>query len=69
MSQLDLTLRSRQYTALRKEMALEPATAREAHDVLMAFLEPVLAETRDLRWVSATRSWRASRRRSGSSRT
>jgi predicted nucleotidyltransferase component of viral defense system len=60
---------TRQYTALRKEMALEPATPREAHDVLMAFLEPVLAGTRGLRWDPATRSWRASRRRSGSSRS
>jgi predicted nucleotidyltransferase component of viral defense system len=55
---------TRQYAVLRKEMALEPATARDAHDVLMSFLGPVLAGTRDLRWDPATRSWRGSPRRS-----
>ena len=50
---------ARQYTSLRKEMALEPATAGEAYDVLMAFLEPVLAGTRGLRWDPAIRSWRS----------
>lgn len=60
---------TRQYTALRKEMGLEPATAREAHDVFMAFLEPVLAGKRGLRWDPGTRSWLGSRRRSGTSRS
>lgn len=50
---------ARQYTSLRKEMALGPATAREAHEVLMAFLEPVRAGTRDRRWDPATASWRS----------
>lgn len=54
---------TRQCTALRKEMGLEPATARDAHDILMAFMEPVLAGTRGLRWDPGTRSWLASRRR------
>lgn len=55
---------TRQYAVLRKEMALEPATARDAHDVLMSFLGPVLAGTRGLRWDPAARSWRGSPRRS-----
>jgi len=50
---------ARQYASLRKEMVLEPATAHEAHDVLAAFLEPVLSGTRGLRWDPSTRSWRS----------
>jgi hypothetical protein len=49
---------ARQYTSLRKEMALEPATAQEAYRVLTTFLEPVLAGTLGLRWDPSTRSWR-----------
>jgi hypothetical protein len=49
---------ARQYASLRKEMGLEPATAQEAHEVLMAFLEPVLKGTRGRQWDPATGSWR-----------
>ena len=49
---------ARQYASLRKEMALEPATAQQAHEVLVAFLEPVLTGTRGRRWDPSTGSWR-----------
>jgi predicted nucleotidyltransferase component of viral defense system len=48
---------ARQYASLRKEMALEPATAREAHEVLIEFLQPVLMGTRGRRWDPTRRSW------------
>ena len=48
----------RQYASLRKEMALGPATAQEAHEALVAFLEPVLKGTRGRQWDTSTGSWR-----------
>jgi predicted nucleotidyltransferase component of viral defense system len=50
---------ARQYASLRKEMALEPATAQEAHEVLVAFLEPVLTGRRGQQWDPSTGSWRS----------
>jgi hypothetical protein len=48
----------RQYPSLRKEMALEPATVQEAHEVLLTFLQPMLSGKRGLRWDPVARSWR-----------
>ena len=50
---------ARQYASLQREMALEPATARAAHEALMAFLEPVIAGARGLQWDAATLTWRS----------
>jgi hypothetical protein len=50
---------ARQYASLRKEMALEPVTARAAHAVLVAFLEPVLTGRRGQQWDPSTGSWRS----------
>ena len=36
------------YTALRNELKIDPATTEAAKDVLLAFLEPVLAEQRGI---------------------
>jgi hypothetical protein len=48
---------ARQYAALRREMALEPPTAAEAYEVLMAFLVPVLAGDHTQRWGPTTHTW------------
>ena len=50
---------ARQYASLRREMALEPATAQAAHEALLAFLGPVIAGARGLRWDPATLTWRS----------
>ena len=48
---------ARPYAALRKEMALDPPTTREAHAALIALLEPVLAGMTGLRWDPSARIW------------
>jgi predicted nucleotidyltransferase component of viral defense system len=48
---------TRPYAMLRKEMALEPETARDAHDVFMSFLGPVFAGTRGFNWDFVARAW------------
>ncbi|MEA2026722.1 MAG: nucleotidyl transferase AbiEii/AbiGii toxin family protein, partial [Chloroflexota bacterium] len=47
----------RPYTALCREMDLAPATIEDAHAELVAFLAPILAGDRTLRWDSATGAW------------
>lgn len=48
---------ARQYAVLRRELALDPPTAAAAHAWLVAFLAPVLAETRGLTWDAQAGAW------------
>ncbi len=51
------TVWARQYTALRKEMHLSPATPLEAYQALLPFLGPVLASDRAKRWSPRRQAW------------
>jgi len=51
------TIWARPYAVLRREMDLAPPTVEDAYLELMAFLKPILAADRRLRWDHETRAW------------